>query len=255
MSGVALAIGGAAVIGGVISYTNSQNATNAQTNAANNANTTQQNEFNAIQANNAPWVASGSKALGTLNSQMGTLNKPFSMADFQADPGYQFALNQGQQAIERAAAAKGGNSSGATMKAMSQYNTGMANQQYGAAFDRYNTQNTNTFNRLSSMAGLGQTANSNVSAAGMNSANNISANQIGAGNAQAAGQIGGANAINSAMGTGMNTWMNYNLINKLGPQPVATTPTMSGISGGGYGDGTSGNYNFTNQVPASYPMD
>lgn len=45
-------------------------------------------------------------------------------------PGYQFALSQGQQALERSAAAKGGFRSGGLLTDLVKYGQGMASQQY-----------------------------------------------------------------------------------------------------------------------------
>jgi hypothetical protein len=59
--------------------------------------------------------------------------------DFFNDGGYQFALDEGTKGIENSAAARGGLMSGNTLKALTKYKTGLANQAYGEAFDRYNT--------------------------------------------------------------------------------------------------------------------
>lgn len=54
----------------------------------------------------------------------------------QTDPGYQFAYQQGQQGVERAAAARGMGTSGNVMAALQQRGQDVANQQYGAIIDR-----------------------------------------------------------------------------------------------------------------------
>lgn len=59
--------------------------------------------------------------------------------DFFNDDGYQFALDEGTKGIENSAAARGGLMSGNTLKALTKYKTGLADQFYGEAFDRYNT--------------------------------------------------------------------------------------------------------------------
>lgn len=51
-------------------------------------------------------------------------------AGFEQDPGYQFRQKQGEQAINRMAAAGGGRGGGATMKALADYNQGLASQEY-----------------------------------------------------------------------------------------------------------------------------
>lgn len=59
--------------------------------------------------------------------------------DFFNDGGYQFALGEGTKGIENSAAANGSLQSGNTLKALTKFKTGLANQAYGEAFDRYNT--------------------------------------------------------------------------------------------------------------------
>lgn len=73
--------------------------------------------------------------------------KPFSMEDFHADPGYQFRLQQGNQGVERSAAAMGGQLSGATMKALARFNQGTADQAYGDAYNRYNQDQSTVYNQ------------------------------------------------------------------------------------------------------------
>jgi hypothetical protein len=143
----------------------------------------------------------------------GALLRPFAMSDFEADPGYAFRQAEGMKAIERSAAARGGALSGGAVKAAERFGQGLASEEYGRAFDRYNTNQANTFNRLASLAGLGQTANAATGAAGSNYANAITgisqadaANQgnalLAAGNARASGYLG----IGNALGGGLGTW-------------------------------------------------
>ena len=57
--------------------------------------------------------------------------------NFQQQPGYQFQLQQGQQAINNSAAAQGNVLSGGTQKALASYSTGLANQSYNTAYNQY----------------------------------------------------------------------------------------------------------------------
>lgn len=50
---------------------------------------------------------------------------------FQADPGYQFRQQQGEDAINRAAAARGGRLSGRTLQELGEFNSGLASQEFG----------------------------------------------------------------------------------------------------------------------------
>jgi len=122
-------------------------------------------------------------------SDFGSLMKKFSETDWQTDPGYQFRLGEGQKAIDHSLAAQGGLLSGAAMKAASKYNQDFASNEYQNVYNRYNTDNTNIYNRLMGIADKGQQA-----AAGSASNNQNYANQGGSaytamGNAQANGAI------------------------------------------------------------------
>ena len=114
-------------------------------------------------------------------------------SDVIAEPGYQFGLQQGQQALQRQATARGMLNSGNALLAAQRYGQDYAGTKYGDAWNRLQAGQTNTFNRLASVAGLGQTGASTIAGAGANAANNISASQIGVGNAQAAAGLAQAN--------------------------------------------------------------
>jgi len=101
----------------------------------------------------------------------GSLMQTFGMDQFEADPGYQFRLDEGQKALERAAAARGQYYDPSTVKALSEYNANMADQTYMDSYNRYNNDQTNMFNRLASMAGIGQTATGQLTGVGNNYSN------------------------------------------------------------------------------------
>ena len=56
--------------------------------------------------------------------------------DFEASPGFQFRREQGEKALGRAAAARGGRSSGRLAMELAEFNSGLASQEFGQAFDR-----------------------------------------------------------------------------------------------------------------------
>lgn len=98
----------------------------------------------------------------------GSLLETFDLDKFHADPGYQFRMDEGQKAIERAAAARGQYYDPSTVKALNDYSSNMADQTYGDAYNRFNNDQTNIFNRLATIAGIGQTANSSLNQSGQN---------------------------------------------------------------------------------------
>jgi hypothetical protein len=140
----------------------------------------------------------------------GEYSRSFGLADFDADPGRLYRLSQGEQGINRAAAARGGWNSGATLKALARFNSDLASQEYGNAYSRFNTDRTTKFNRNATMAGYGQTANSAVGNAGTQAYGQIAnAGQNNAqlqgralqdaGEARASGYVGATNALGSGI--------------------------------------------------------
>jgi hypothetical protein len=131
----------------------------------------------------------------------GYLTQTFGPQQFLAgmDPGYQWRMQQGAQGVMNTAAAGSGSLSGPALKALMEYNQGAASQEYGSAFDRFQTQQGNIFQRLSAVAGMGQNAAAGVGQQGVATAGNIGSNIVGAANAGAAGQIGAANAYGGAL--------------------------------------------------------
>lgn len=71
MAWVAVAVGGAALIGGVLQSNAAGSAANAQAGAAANAQQISQNEFNTITAQNQPFIQSGYGALSALDYGLG----------------------------------------------------------------------------------------------------------------------------------------------------------------------------------------
>ena len=210
------------------------------------ANSTASGYLNDASSLFSPYATAGTSALGSLQSLAGAggpLDKTFSFnpSDLSSDPGYQFTLQQGQQAIQRAAAAQGGLFSSGTLKSLAGYTTGTADQYFNDAFNRaqstFNT-NTNTalqrigslqnlanygYNATGAQAGLaGQQAHyaltvgglqanycmagaefgSNLGLQGSQIEGNALSNQ---GNANAAGTVGSANAITTGIGGATNS--------------------------------------------------
>ena len=154
--------------------------------------------FAAQTALNEPFRQGGVNALNRMQDLLGISNnrrapgygslaKNFTMADFQADPGYAFRMSEGLKALDRQAAARGGLISGGALKAAQGYGQDLASQEYMNAFNRFQTNRTNLLNPLQAIAGTGQTATTTLSQAGQNMGTNVS-NALGAsGQAQMTG--------------------------------------------------------------------
>ena len=122
----------------------------------------------------------------------------FGMQQFQADPGYAFRLSEGQKALERSAAARGGLMSGSALKAAQRYGQEMGSQEYQNAFNRYQTEQQSRLNPLQSLAGLGQTGAQNIGSAAQQYGANVGNIGMGAGAAQGNALMAGAQARGSA---------------------------------------------------------
>jgi len=153
----------------------------------------------------------GANAYGDATGANGASGYANAVNSFQQNPGYQFALNQGLQSIDRGAASRGMVTSGNTLNAEQQYGTGLANQnyqQYVQNLQPYLQQQT-----TASVAGaqgegtllsnLGNSLNSSYGNQG-----NLAYNtQAGIGNANAAADLArgaAANNVMSAVGQGIS---------------------------------------------------
>jgi hypothetical protein len=149
----------------------------------------------------------------------GSLLKAFDANDLANDPIYQntinFALDQGTQGINRQAAATGSQLSGATLKALSRFGANTAATYGNDAYNRYNTNQSNIFNRLSGVSGTGQQAVNQVSSAGQQASAQMGNNLIGIGNARGASSIAQGNAFGNALTQGANYYQNQQYANAL----------------------------------------
>jgi hypothetical protein len=268
MSFVAIAIGGGALIGavgaGFAASTQAGAAGNAASLQSQNAQQAlqfQEQQWNTQQKNMAPWLQAGQGAVGQLSNLAQNFqpwNQQFQAptgATEQNDPGYQFRLQQGNQALQNSAAASGNLLTGGTAKAIQQYGQDYASNEYSNVYNRalgqyqqnyniFEQNQANQFNRLASVAGAGQTAAGQLGQQGQGAANNISNTLLGSGQqignsllnqgaATASGYAGVANA-------GIGGLSNLAQLSMLGPTggipgiPAGTNPgdTVANLLGG-----------------------
>ena len=272
MAWIATAIIGSAVLGGISSANQASAATDAaqiQANAATAGQQLQQQNFQNLSPNFTPYMQTGAAGLAGLNAAMPSLTqmpesyKPFTAADLQSNlaPNYQFMLNQGLGAQSQALNVGGGGSnintantkfaedyaSNAYQNALTNYQTQQAQQ-----FSQDQTAQSNIFNRLSSVAGIGQNAIAGLSNLSSGTATNITNLGVGGAQATAAGVVGAANAQASGLsglgsagvsGALLNNYAN----NQSGQAAINQGQILSGTYGAGnvYGPGGGG------QVPTS----
>jgi hypothetical protein len=175
-----------------------------------------------------PQQTLGNNADTALSSALGIGGAAPDYSSFMNMPGYQFASNMGIQAGERQAAAMGnaGNSGTSAL---------IANQATGTAMQDYN----NYINQLYQGAGLGSTANTQLTGANMQTAGNIEQLGMNSGVAQAGMYTGMGQTLAGAGG------------NYMGPNGsgVGTGSGLGGIIGAAGqflsgSNGSSNNYGF-----------
>jgi hypothetical protein len=157
-----------------------------------------------------PYATAGSQGLNMLmagigDGRTGDLTRRFSMDDFTKDPGYDFRMGEGTKAVEGGAAARGGLLSGAAAKALTRYSQGFASNEYGNAYNRYNQDQSNRYNRLLGITGIGQNATNNMGVATSRYGDQMVGLNSAAGNAESAGIIGQGNAMSGMIGGIGNT--------------------------------------------------
>lgn len=130
----------------------------------------------------------------------GSLTKAFDTSDWQQlSPAYNFQKQQGQQGVLNSDAAGQGALSGAAMKDLTDYNQSAANTSFNNAFNQYQTQQGNVFNRLSGIAQLGQASANNTGQQGTALAGQAAQSATNIGTAQAGGIVGSGNAWSGAI--------------------------------------------------------
>lgn len=202
---IGAAILGSAVIGGLAT----SQAADAQSDAAsssaaaqlqaNRENIELQREiFNQQREDNAPWRDAGRLAVEKLQAAINDGTFDLSKFRFQEDPGYQFRMKEGVNALDASAAARGRLRSGAQDRAVTRYGQNLASDEFSRAWNRNAAAKTSNFNQLASLAQVGQVANAANQAAGSNYATNAGNSTINMGNAIAQNAVNQGNATASA---------------------------------------------------------
>lgn len=202
-----------------------QSAADTQAGASRYSADIQKQMFDVQNEQQKPYREAGYSALSDIAGMKPYLTHQFNAQDFAEgiDPGYAFRLKQGQEQAMRQANLGGGALSGNALAGLQDYTQGQASQEYGNAFNRYQTQRGNIYNTLASIAGLGQTSLGQTGQMSTQTAANIGNAIQSAGTAQAAGQVGTANAIGGGLTGAANTYALSSLL-----KPQVATPTGYG---------------------------
>lgn len=159
------------------------------------------------QAIQQPYQTAGTQALQTLSAGLapgGQFNRPFTMADAQNMPAYQFALEQGQQAISNAAAAGGTQLSSANIESLGKFASGTAAQYEQQAFNQWLQQNNLSLGALQNMVATGQISTGQLQTSLQNAGVSMQTAQKAIGAAQATGTLGAAQATAAAQTAAAN---------------------------------------------------
>lgn len=212
-----------------------QNAAEAVEQANNGAITNQTNYLGNISSLYSPYTSLGAGAASTLGSTLGTNGQPANYSNFLNMPGYQFAVQQGTQAINRQASAAGSGYTPNTAAAVGQYVTGTAMQDY------------NTYVcQLMKTAGIGQTATGQLGNITYNTGANTSQLMANTGQAQAGMYTGMGSTVSSALGgTSLGS-----TIGGIGSLASGIGNLASGI--GSYLTGSCSNYSDIGQIANTY---
>lgn len=227
--GTAMMIGaGVSAAGGiassVIQANAAKSAANTEAAAQEQAIAVQQQDFNTVTAEEQPYMNAGNAAAAQLQGLVAGTTSPQQI--LAANPGYQFAKQQGMQGVINGSAGGSGALSGATQAALISQNQGVAQQAY-----------QNYYNQLMGVATLGQNAASRTGTNQTALAGQTSQSLASIGAAQAAGQIGVANAASAGLGSITGAANNYLTLGALtGQFPQASSggalqSTYSGPTG------------------------
>jgi hypothetical protein len=191
-------VGVASVVGGALSSNAIGNAADGQNDASRYATDEQRRQFDLTREDWRPYRETGQQALQDM-AGLRNFDPTPDAASVMREPGYQFGLQQGRNALEGSAAAGGGLYSGQALKELMQYGNDYGTTKFDSAFNRSQTAFGNRWNRLAGLAGVGQTANQQTTAAGQNYANSVGNIAMGNANAQGAAGIAQANIWGSAL--------------------------------------------------------
>lgn len=196
----------------VTGKTAARDARDAELSAADKAQTGLQQAFGDARALQQPYLDMGQQDYGRLRDLVtsGAYDVPDEQYqapqfNFEADPGYQFRMDQGAQAVNRRAAAGGRALGGGVLKELTRYGQGQASDEYGRAFDRFDRnrgfdygafadrqtrrsgERGARYGRMAGLADLGPRTAENLAGNRMGFGNTLADLDVQRGNARAAG--------------------------------------------------------------------
>jgi len=202
---------GSSIVGGAMSSRAASKAAQAQERAAQQAADVQREIFQKQTELQEPFRQAGISSQNELMrllgiggdataADYGMLTRSYRPENLQMDPGYAFRLSEGQKALERSAAARGGLLSGSMLKGAQRFGQELGSQEYMNAFNRAQAELGNRLGALGSLYGAGQMATQQVGSQAGQMGTNVGNLMMSGGQARASGYMGQANALNQALG-------------------------------------------------------
>lgn len=222
--GIEAALIGSAIVGGAASARGASKAAKAQSQAAAQQQALEKEMFERQIELQEPFRQIGLQnlnRLAALYGEGGAYARAPTAEEIQFDPGYAFRLAEGQKALERSAAARGGLLSGSMLKGAQRYGQEMGSQEFANAYARAMQQRANLTNVLSGMGAYGPAATSEMGGAARGYATGAGQAIQAGGQARASGYIGQANALANALSQGA---MGYGLARGGYFGPSSVTP-------------------------------
>jgi len=207
--GTTAAVIGASAVGGLAQAGAARQASRAQRRAARDDLALQERIYEENVERFAPYEAAGQNALNAYLFEMGLGPRPTfgetEYGGYSMTPGNRAVMQEGLNALEGSAAARGGLYSGATMQALQRAGQEYTNRFQGQYMDR-----------LGGLAASGQNAAGQGAAAATNYGAAASDAYANIGNAASAGAIAQGNALSGAINNGIGIWQYQNMLNSFG---------------------------------------
>ena len=255
--------GGLSLLGGALGANAAQSSADTQSAAARYAADLQQQQFNLINEQQAPYRGYGYTALNQLGGLLGGqtptydaqgkpvldangqpvmqtgsgyLTRQFGAEDLKTSlaPNYEFMLKEGQRAARQRMNVGSGGSD--IDRGITRFAEDYASNAYQNAFNNFSSQRKDIYNTLAGIAGIGQTGQSATNAANAQLGTNLSSLATGSAAVQGAGQVAAANAYGGALGN----IGGYNYLQALRnpnqqqvPAPIQIGPTQPALMGAG----------------------
>jgi hypothetical protein len=148
-----------------------------------------------------PWRDAGRQAINTVSKGLKDGRFTMDTWKFKADPGYQFRLGQGQEALDRQAAAGGNLFSGGQLAAAQEYGQEFASHEYDRAHGREAADRQRMYDQNMGVADRGQRAVTETNLLRGDMAAKVGAGNLGIAEARAnyadtVGKIGATRASN-----------------------------------------------------------